>query len=46
MDPHPVVKNLDNVGCDARPSFSRTALRTGSRVSSSAQSSLKYAEMI
>ena len=35
------VKNLDNVGCEARRSFSRIALKTGSKVNSSEQSSSK-----
>lgn len=37
--------NIDNVGCDARASFSRIALKIGLRVSSSAQlSSKSYTE--
>ena len=36
------LKNLDNVGCDARLFFSRTALKTGSKVSSSADITFSY----
>ena len=40
------LKNLDKVGYEARQSFSRIAWKTESKVSSSAQSSWKYAEII
>lgn len=40
------LKNLDSVDCDASALFSKTILKTGSEVSSSAQSSVKYAEII
>lgn len=40
------LKNFDNVGCDSRASFLRTAWQTEFKGSSSARSFLKYAEMI